>query len=170
MKDKRRIITEEPEELLHRYGDDILQSESFQKMKNYNHHRHSNTYAHCIAVTLRALAYCKRKKKKVDPEALVRGCLLHDYYLYNHRTSERIKWHLFRHPLFAARNAKRDFNVDKTVEHMIKSHMWPLTPFHIPACRESWILMNADKAVSYWERFPKRAAKREAKLKKKAGL
>ena len=155
MKSKRVVITEEPEVLLHRYGDDILQSSSFQSMKAYNHHRNSNTYAHCVSVALRALEIAKKKKKKVDPEALVRGCLLHDYYLYNHRTEERIPWHLIRHPKVAAANAKRDFNVDETVERMIRTHMWPLTLFHFPTCRESWILMEADKSVSVHERYPK---------------
>ena len=85
MIEKRVVITEEPETILHRYGDDILSSPRFQGMKDYTHHQHSNTYAHSVSVALKALEIAKRKKRKVDPELLVRACLLHDYYLYNHR-------------------------------------------------------------------------------------
>lgn len=159
MTKERRIITEEPEELLHRYGDEIIQSENYQKLKGYPHHKYSTTYAHSILVTLKALEIAKEKKRKVDVKALVQACLLHDYYLYNHRNQERILFHLLRHPRIAAKNAVRDFQVSKHVYRIIRDHMWPLTALYIPTSREGWILMRADKRVSYKERFPKKENK-----------
>lgn len=156
MKIERRLITEDPRNLIQEYGSDILESPSYQSMKTYNHHRNSNTYAHCITVALYALDFAKRHKIKVDVRALVRGCLLHDYYLYNHRTEERIAFHLLRHPGFAKRNAKRDFDVGPIEQNMIRSHMWPLTFFHFPLHRESWILMHSDNVVALRDRFPKK--------------
>ena len=160
MQKKRIVITEDPNELLHKYGEDILSSERFQSMKNYNHHRNSNTYAHSVAVALRALEIAKKKKRKVDPEVLVRACLLHDYYLYNHRTSERIKWHLLRHPRIAAENAVRDFDVSPEVVKIIRSHMWPINPWRVPLGNEAWTLMQADKSISFRERYPKKPKKK----------
>jgi len=155
MEIERELITGKEEEILLEYGEDILNSKSFQILKTYQHHFRSNTYAHCIAVTLKALRFAKKMHIKVDVKKLVRGCLLHDYYLYNHRSEERIPWHLTRHPKIAAENAQRDFNISLVEYDMIASHMWPITFLRFPICREGWILVYADKVVSIKERFQK---------------
>ena len=155
MEIKRELITGKEEDLLLQYGSDILNAESYQILKTYQHHYRSNTYAHCVSVTLFALKFAKKMHIKVDVEKLVRGCLLHDYYLYNHRTEERIPHHLLHHPKVAAENAQRDFNVGPIESDMILSHMWPITFFRFPICTEGWILVYADKIVSLKERFQK---------------
>ena len=156
MKEKRVLLTEEPDVLLKRYGSDILASERFQSMKAYNHHRNSNTYSHSVAVAIRAIQFCQIKKWKVDPEVLIRASLLHDYYLYNHRTAERIAFHLFRHPFVAIKNARRDFGITDEMANVMRTHMWPVNPFLFPTSKEGIALSKADKFVSFQERFPKK--------------
>lgn len=149
----RELITEKPEEVLLRYGKDILESSSFQSMKFYNHHKRSTTYAHCVAVTLKAIRFAKEHHIRVDIKALVRGSLLHDYYRYNHRTGERMKWHLLRHGYVAMINATRDFNIGPIEQDMIANHMWPLHPFRFPKTIEGWILIWADKVTAVKDRY-----------------
>ena len=149
----RQLITGPVEDYLQEYGKDILESESFLSLKTHMHHFRSNTYAHCVAVTIKALSFAKKMRIPVHIPTLVRGCLLHDYYLYNHRNEERIKWHLLKHPAIAAENAKRDFNLNSLGVDMILGHMWPINPFYIPVTREGWILLYSDKIVSIRDRF-----------------
>ena len=49
------------------------------------------------------------------------------------------------HPEIAAENAARDFGLDQKEQSIIRTHMWPLTLFHVPASREAWIVTIADK-------------------------
>ena len=150
---KRTYITEPPETVLLRYGQDILSSASFLKLKNYRHHEKSNTYDHSVAVTLEALSFARNMRIKVSPSTLVRGCLLHDYYLYDQHSEDRPKWHWSRHGIYAAQNAMRDFHVSATEADMIAHHMWPLHPFRFPLCVEGWILILADKKVAVKDRL-----------------
>ena len=150
---KRELVTKEPREYIEEYGKDILESASFQSLKTHMHHFKSNTYAHCIAVTMKALKFAKKMRIPVDIPTMVRACLLHDYYLYNHRTEERIKWHLLKHPAIAAANAERDFHLNALGVDMIQGHMWPVNPFYLPITREGWFLVYADNAVSVMVRF-----------------
>ena len=68
---------------------------------------------HCIAVAY----YCYRlaehfKLLKSHEAELVRGALLHDYFLYDwHKKDDGHRWHGFRHGKTAARNAKRDYRL-----------------------------------------------------------
>ena len=72
--------------IIRKYGSDILESESFQREKDYIQHGTTSTYAHslCVAYMSVWLAVRKRhKRNKVDMKSVVRGALLHDYFLYN---------------------------------------------------------------------------------------
>ena len=148
MPQQREVITEDPAELIRKYGRDILDSPGFQQMKQYRHHDKSTTYQHSLDVTMAALRFAKSMRIPVDKRALVRGCLLHDYYLYNHHTSERKKWHWARHDLYAAINADRDFGIDDREADIIANHVWPIHPMRFPLMREGWILVLADKKVA----------------------
>lgn len=100
---------------------------------------------HSIKVARLSLKIADKLKLKVDRKALVRGALLHDYFLYDWHDNE--KWHRlhgFKHPFFAARNAKRDYDVTEKEEKIIKSHMFPLLPIP-PSSKEGWIVCIADK-------------------------
>ena len=81
----------------------------------------------------------------VDKQSLVRGALLHDYFLYDwHEKDGGHRLHGFFHAERALHNARRDFNLNFIERDIIRKHMFPLniTP---PKFRESWIVTWADK-------------------------
>lgn len=53
-------------------------------------------------------------------------------------------------------NAKKFFNANDDVQHIIYSHMWPLNLTHVPKSREAWIVCLADKYVSLKETIMER--------------
>ena len=82
---------------------------------------------------------------RTDQRALVRGALLHDYFLYDwHKADPSHRLHGFYHPGTALRNARQDFALTPREENIIHRHMFPLTPMP-PATREAWIVCLADK-------------------------
>ena len=48
-------------------------------------------------------------------------------------------------------NAVREFGVDRKIQSVIDSHMWPLNPLRIPKSREAWILWIANKIETFRE-------------------
>lgn len=143
------------------YIKEIFFDPEYQTMKKYVAHGTYSVYDHCFRAALFAYSLAKEKGWKVDYSALVRGSLLHDYYLYDwHHTREGHRLHGFRHPYFALRNATKRYALTKRERNMILSHMFPVTFWIFPQYRESWILTYADKV----------AANRERKTRKKTAL
>ena len=155
---KRILLTLSPEEYLREYGSDILEDPRFLELKKYVQHRRSNAYDHSVNVALMALRIAKEQAIKVNPSSLVRGCLLHDYWGYDCHAKGHPRFHLIRHGNFAAKHSMADFGINPIEEDMIANHMWPLHPLRFPVCIEGWILINADKRVSWHERFDKAKA------------
>lgn len=130
----------------------ILTHPEYQLLKKYVAHGHYTVYSHCFRVALYAYSYAKSKKLDVDYASLIRGSLLHDYYLYDwHHAHEGHRLHGFRHPYFALRNAKKRFVLNRKEMNMIRSHMFPLTFWTIPLSREAWILSHTDKVCARME-------------------
>ena len=123
-------------DLLSRYGRDILSHASMQGMKGFAHHAQTSVFAHSVAVAYVCVALALRLRLSVDMRALVRGALLHDYFLYD--------WHAFDggahrlHGLFhagrALKNARAEHALSPIEENAIHRHMFPLTPIP-PRCR-----------------------------------
>ena len=108
-------------------------------------HGSVSVFQHSLAVAALCLKLARGLRIRVDENALVRGALLHDYFLYDwHVPDPSHRWHGFRHPATALRNARRDFNLSPIEEDMIASHMFPMVP-RLPRFRESVILCLADK-------------------------
>jgi len=81
----------------------------------------------------------------VDIHSLIRGALLHDYFLYDwHQKDPSHRLHGFRHPKTALGNAQRDYYLNWKEKNIIARHMFPLIPVP-PQCREAWIVCLADK-------------------------
>lgn len=81
----------------------------------------------------------------VDRASLLRGALLHDYFLYDwHDPDPSHRLHGFRHPFFALARAEEDFELTPRERNIIVRHMFPLVPVP-PTCREAWIVCLADK-------------------------
>ena len=142
---------------------EVIASARYEQMKEYISHSDITVYQHCLRVA--KLAYemaAKKKKNKCDMRALVRGALLHDYYLYDwHDKNKGFRWHGFKHHRFALANAKADFDLTKKEEQIIYTHMFPLTFWCVPRCREAWIVTLADKCVATEETLKKYRKKKE---------
>ena len=92
-------------------------------------------------------------KIRVKRRDMIRGALLHDYFLYDWHDKDHInpfKLHGFFHPGRALKNATRDFELTEREKDIIRKHMWPMTVI-LPMCREAWIVTVADKWVSLKE-------------------
>ena len=88
---------------------------------------------------------------RIDERSLIRGALLHDYYLYDwHVQDGTHRWHGFIHAKRALQNAERDFTLNDIERNMIDTHMFPMN-LRLPRYRESVVLTVADKVCSVRE-------------------
>ena len=116
-----------------------------QLEKQFMQHGNVTVFDHSVAVACTCIWVAARLHIQVDERALVRGALLHDYFLYDwHVPDKSHRWHGFFHPKKALANASRDFTLGKIERDMIARHMFPLN-LTLPRYRESVILCIADK-------------------------
>ena len=144
-------------ELLTR-GKDIILSPEAQVLKTFVQHGETTVFEHCVAVAKFSLLMAhfleRTLKISIDKDSLVRGALLHDYFLYDwhDKTVPGRRVHGFTHPTTARKNAERDFNINDLEKDIISKHMFPVTPFP-PMHRESVIVNLADKWCALCETF-----------------
>ena len=81
-------------DIIHKYGQDILDSDIFREELNYIQHGDITTYQHSLAVTYVSVYLALKYRAKVDMKSLVRGALLHDFFLYDWH--EKNRFHSFR--------------------------------------------------------------------------
>lgn len=132
---------------------DILHSKNFQRMKEHIQHGDMTVNAHVMDVARYSIVISDKLHIRCERRDLVRGALLHDYFLYDwHIPDEENphRLHGFYHPGRALRNAARDYVLTERERDIIKKHMWPLTVVP-PCCREAWIVTTADKWCSLLE-------------------
>ena len=135
---------------------EVVGKARYDEMKQYVSHSDITVYRHCIKVARVAYDLAIKYHIRCDLRALVRGALLHDYYLYDwHDPNKGFRWHGFKHHRFALENAKRDFVLSKKEQNIIYSHMFPLTVWTLPKCREAWLVTLADKLVATAETVKK---------------
>ena len=131
----------------------LLASTEIIKNKKFIQHGTTTVYSHCRNVAYMSLRIARFFKAKVDTQSLVRGALLHDYYLYDwHDKAARPKLHGYYHPGIALKNAKRTLKLNSIEEDIIIHHMFPLT-WPWPKTKEGWIVSLADKLCSLYETF-----------------
>ena len=114
------------------YGADILSSEGMQSSRNFYQHGSISVYEHSVSVACVSLALSRALLIDSNERSLVRGALLHDYFLYD--------WHV----------PDKSHKFHGLEKDMIIRHMFPLniTP---PKYRESVILCIADKICAAFE-------------------
>lgn len=131
--------------VIKRLGGDILRSGGMQKEKEFIQHGNVSVYAHSVLVAALCVTIARHLRLKVNEKSLVRGALLHDYFLYDwHIPDKKRKQHAFHHAEAALTNAERDFKLDDVEKNMISAHMFPLGGT-FPKYKESLILCAADK-------------------------
>lgn len=143
-------------ELFNTLSKEILEHNQFAACKRFIQHGRISVYGHSLAVARMSFSLGEFFKI-ADLKSLVRAALLHDFFLYDWHTPEKM-WslHGWTHPVTAAENAKKYFQVSKKEYSLIRSHMWPYTLFHPPSYREGWIICFVDKICSLVETVFKR--------------
>src|SRR5574344_1549670 len=134
------------------YASPLLSQAEYQTMKNYRAHGQVSVYDHSLFVAERSYLYGKKHHLDLDYKSLVRGALLHDYYLYDwHKSHKGHRLHGFRHPAWSLHNAALRYHLNKIECNIIRSHMWPLTFFHFPHSKEAWIVSKMDHKEAWYE-------------------
>lgn len=131
----------------HFYVQDLSTSDTVMQMDNFIQHGDITTLEHVLAVAY--TSFILAKKWHANVEETVRGAMLHDLYLYDWHIKDPKNrpplTHGFTHPATAVKNAKVYFEPTPKEIKIIRSHMWPLTVFHIPTSKEALIVTLADK-------------------------
>lgn len=117
----------------------------FSMTKNFIQHGDVSVYQHCIFVAYISCRIASKFNLEVDKKSLIRGALLHDYFLYDwHDKNKPTKLHGFTHPKIAFKNASEDLKLNEIEKDIILHHMFPLNPAP-PTSKEAWIICLADK-------------------------
>lgn len=139
--------------LIRENGSDILQSDNFIKSKDYIQHGTMSVNSHSLNVAKYSIALSQKLGIQCNQKDLVRGALLHDYFLYDWHDVKRENYsplHGFFHPGIALKNAEKEYKLTPKQKDIISKHMWPLTVVP-PRCKEAWIVTAADKYCSFME-------------------
>lgn len=139
--------------LIKENGSDILHSVNFKNSKNFVQHGTMSVHSHSRNVAKYSLIISRKLGIQCNQKDLVRGALLHDYFLYDWHDKKRENYnplHGFYHPGIALKNAEKEYKLTPRQKDIIGKHMWPLTVVP-PKCREAWIVSMADKYCSLME-------------------
>jgi uncharacterized protein len=131
----------------------LSKNSRFSQTTKYMQHGKTSVYEHCIKVAYISCWIASKLRLNVDYASLIRGALLHDYFLYDwHDKNKGHRLHGFFHPRKALQNAREDLELTPKEENIILRHMFPLTPIP-PYYLESWIVCIADKFCAINEIF-----------------
>ena len=137
----------------------LSENTRFDETKNFIQHGNTSVYTHVISVAKKSIEIAEKYNLKVDMDSMIRGTLLHDYFLYDWHDGKRERWiHGFTHPMKAYKNAKSEINLNRLERDIIIKHMFPLTIIP-PRYLESWIVTYSDKYVSAVETVSSRFVK-----------
>lgn len=138
-------LSEENYDLLDEVIHQLCEQGRLLEEQNAMQHGSTSVYEHSVNVAYKSLLLVENYRLPVDKQSLVRGALLHDYFLYDwHQKDSSHRLHGFRHPKTALGNAQRDYHLNWKEKNIIARHMFPLIPVP-PQCREAWIVCLADK-------------------------
>lgn len=132
-------------------ADGIINTEIYQQLDSYIQHGETTVLHHSVSVAYYSYKIGKKLKVNCDFESLIRGALLHDFFLYDwHVYDKSHRLHGFKHAKTALKNADIHFNLNHTERDIIGKHMWPLN-LRPPRYKESFIVWTADKYCSLIE-------------------
>ena len=134
----------------------LMQEGPIEENKNYIQHGDVTVFDHCIAVAEYSCRMAEFLHLSVNRKAMIRGALLHDYFLYDwHEKNAGHRFHGFIHAGRALQNAKNDFELTRREENIILRHMFPLNIVP-PMCKEAWLVCLADKICASKETIVRR--------------
>lgn len=153
---RKKKLTKEELKRIHDVIDEISENSRFHECERFMQHGKTSVKKHCIQVAQTAYYLALKLGIKVNEKELIRGALLHDYFLYDwHENTLANKIHGFTHPKKAHDEASKDFKLSDREKNMILHHMFPLTPCP-PKYREGWLLCLADKICATRETIHRR--------------
>ena len=129
---------------------DIATNPNITALKEHIQHKNKSRYYHCLCVSYYTYYLCK--KLGLDYVSAARGAMLHDFYYYDKKVEGQKKFHAFRHPYIALKNASDIFELNNKEKDIIVKHMWPLT-IKLPSYKESFIVTLVDKYCATVEFF-----------------
>jgi Predicted HD superfamily hydrolase len=133
--------------LLEKYAPDILASSGMKLEKSFIQHGDISCFEHSVSVACMSIRLADIFRANIDEKSMVRGALLHDYFLYDWHITAADKSHRLHGFLHAARaleNAERDFKLNPIERDVIAKHMFPMNP-KPPRFKESLLVTLADK-------------------------
>lgn len=114
-------------------------------------HGNVTVFEHSVNVAEISIAFAEKLPITVNEESLIKGALLHDYFLYDwHYKEQSPGLHGFKHPYIALKNAEEDYDLNDIEKNIILRHMFPLVPIP-PRYKEAWIVCVADKYCAFGE-------------------
>ena len=142
---------------------DIVSTREFRGMKNYQHHVRGSVYDHSCKVAYLCYRHLKKFGSRTDVRELVRGALLHDFYLYDwHEMKKGNRLHLFTHPRRSLENALSRYpELTPRQRDMIRHHMFPITPVP-PHTKAGWLVCFYDKVAAFGDYFGENKWKKRA--------
>jgi uncharacterized membrane protein len=129
------------------YISNIIGHPVYLELKKYHHHD-ASIYDHSLQVAW--LSYRLGRIFKLNLKEMVKGAMLHDFFLYDWRSGKPKTGglHAFDHPAEALMNSEKYFSPLTGLEKdIILKHMWPLT-IKPPKYFESLIVCLVDKIVA----------------------
>lgn len=128
---------------------ELMATGKFGMEQSFIQHGTTTVLDHSIQVAIISLAIARWLPFHFHEDDLIRGALLHDYFLYDWHDKTKAPsfphLHGYVHPTIAKDNAIRDYHINLVEQNIIERHMFPLTLFHPPGCREAWVVCLADK-------------------------
>ena len=135
---------------------DILRSKNFRSTRSHVQHGNMTVNDHSMNVAKCSLAISEKLHIPCEKKELIRGALLHDYFLYDwHEKDDSHRWHGFSHARVALKNAKKDFQLGEIEQDVIRKHMFPLN-LKPPKYKESALVCLADKLSALEETIRRR--------------
>lgn len=130
---------------------ELINNSRLKKTSEYIQHGNTSCLLHTFAVAHYSIRLAEYLGMNCKTNELIRGALLHDYFLYDwHDGLKERRMHGFTHPSAALKNADQDFDLTLIERDIIKKHMFPLTIMP-PSYKESWLVCLVDKACSMYE-------------------
>lgn len=139
--------------LFRSYYQKLSAASGLERIARYPQHGTTSRLLHSVAVAYYSYRLAQLTGLTFHEEDLVRGALLHDYFLYDSQDGDPAhKGHWTRHPRIALENAGQELELTGIETDIIEKHMFPLTP-RPPRCREAVLVSLTDKACSVYEFF-----------------
>ncbi len=130
----------------------VLEHPLFESQRAYIHHDTTSVYDHAIIVAY--MSFWLAKKLTIEADTVVKGALLHDFFLYDWHIEGRkskkrgLKKHGFTHAKVAYANAVTHFEIGPIEKDIIIKHMFPLN-LKPPTYVESWLVYMIDNFVTF---------------------